>query len=63
MHYAVITHKKTTWMFITLLAILLILVRLPSLSMPLDNDSGANAFFARYMLRGGILYDVFHPAH
>src|SRR6266542_1401229 len=55
--------RKKDWLLFLLLAALLIIVRLPSFSERLDNDSGANAFFARQMLRGEILYDVFHPAH
>ena len=56
-------YKKTTWICFTVLAFALILPRWPSFEMPLDLDSGANAFFARYMLRGGILYDTFHTGH
>ncbi|SRR6266498_271813 len=55
--------NKKNLLFLLTLATLLIIVRLPSFSEPLENDSGANAFFARQMLRGQTLYDVFHPAH
>ena len=55
--------KKPNWIFLLALTLILFLVRLPSFEMPLDPDSGANAFFARYMLRGGILYDTFHTGH
>ncbi len=56
-------HKKHHWILLILLTLLLIVIRLPSLEEPLENDSGANAFFARQMLRGATLYDVFHPRH
>jgi len=44
-------------------ALLLIVVRVPSLEEPLDNDSGASAFTARQILRGEVLYDKVHPTH
>lgn len=56
-------HKKYNWILFFLFALILIVIRLPSLDEPLDNDSGANAFLARQMLRGEILYDKFHPGH
>jgi hypothetical protein len=56
-------HKKHHWILFLLFTLLLVVVRLPSLEEPLDNDSGANAFFARQMLRGEVLYDRFHPGH
>jgi 4-amino-4-deoxy-L-arabinose transferase-like glycosyltransferase len=55
--------KKTGWSLLAALALLLIVLRLPSFEMPLDPDSSANAFFARQMHRGETLYDKFHPAH
>ena len=55
--------KKTDWVLIVALALLLITLRLPSLELPLDPDSSANAFFARQLVRGETLYDKFHPAH
>ncbi len=55
-------HKKE-WILFLLITILLIVIRLPSFSEPMENDSGANAFFARQMIRGGTLYDTFHPGH
>ncbi|HLO32228.1 MAG TPA: hypothetical protein VK249_23970 [Anaerolineales bacterium] len=57
------TIHKRDWILFLLLTVLLITVRLPAFDEPLDNDSGANAFFSRQMLRGKTLYDVFHPAH
>jgi len=56
-------NKKQNWMFLFLLTIFIVIVRLPGLDEPLDNDSGANAFFSRQMLRGEILYDKYHPTH
>src|SRR5512145_946563 len=55
--------KRQSWFLLIALALTLILVRLPSFEMPLDPDSGANAFFARHMLQGETLYAKFHPAH
>ncbi len=55
-------HKQTGLIFLAL-ALLVILLRLPSLPMILDTDSSANAFFARQMLRGEMLYDKYHPTH
>lgn len=46
-----------------LLALLVVAIRLPSLDLPLDNDSSEHAFFARQMLRGEVLYDKFHTGH
>lgn len=55
--------KNRDWVFFVALALLLLILRMPSFEMPLDPDSSANAFFARQMLRGDALYDRFHPAH
>jgi 4-amino-4-deoxy-L-arabinose transferase-like glycosyltransferase len=55
--------KKVTLVYFILLALLVIVLRLPAFNQLLDTDSSANAFFARQMLRGEILYDKFHPAH
>jgi hypothetical protein len=38
-------------------------VRLPSISIPLDNDSGSNAYSARLILQGEPLYGSHHPGH
>ena len=57
------TPKKETLIYFILLALLVVGLRLPSIDLLLDTDSSANAFFARQMLRGEILYDKFHPAH
>jgi hypothetical protein len=56
-------HKRYAWILFLLFTLLLIIIRLPSLDEPLENDSGANAFFARQMLRGKTLYAEFHPGH
>lgn len=53
--------KQTKVFF--LFVFLVIVLRLPSLDVPLDTDSSANAFFARQMINGENLYDKFHPAH
>ena len=55
--------KKREWILLIGFALLLIPLSLPSFSLPLDTDSSANAFLARHMLQGEILYDTFHPAH
>jgi 4-amino-4-deoxy-L-arabinose transferase-like glycosyltransferase len=58
-----LTSKKITLIYFIILALLIVVLRLPSFNQLLDTDSSANAFFARQMLRGEILYDKFHPAH
>lgn len=45
------------------LSLLAVLLRLPSLEQPFDNDSGAIAYHARRIVRGEPLYGVHHPAH
>lgn len=55
--------KKTTLIDFCVLALLVVASRFPSLNLLLDTDSSANAFFARRMLQGEILYGKFHPAH
>jgi hypothetical protein len=45
------------------LSLLVILLRLPSLELPFENDSGANAYHARLILRGEPLYGTHHPSH
>src|SRR5258708_5977632 len=57
------TTKKTTLIYFVISALLVVALRLPYINMLLDTDSSVNAFFARQMLRGEILYDKFHPAH
>jgi hypothetical protein len=55
--------KHPDYLLFIIFALLLIIIRIPSLEEPLDNDSGANAFFARQLTRGEVLYDKFHPVH
>jgi len=45
------------------LALLVILLRTPSLEQPFHNDCGAIAYHARLILRGEPLYGTHHPAH
>jgi 4-amino-4-deoxy-L-arabinose transferase-like glycosyltransferase len=54
--------KRMFWIFLVL-ALLVVILRIPSFDLPLDADSGVNAFFARQIIRGETLYDKFHPAH
>jgi hypothetical protein len=51
------------WLIIIGLSLLVILLRLPSLDHPFDNDSAANAYHARLIVRGEPLYGSHHPAH
>lgn len=55
--------KKTTLLYFIILALVVVVLRLPSLNLLLDTDSSVNAFFARQMLHGELLYGKFHPAH
>lgn len=53
--------KRWLWLFgIFLVAVLL---RLPALEMPIDNDGGARAYHARLILAGEPLYGSHHPGH
>jgi hypothetical protein len=51
------------WLIIIGLSLLVILLRLPSLDHPFDNDSAANAYHARLIVQGEPLYGLHHPAH
>lgn len=51
------------WGIFFIFALLVVVLRLPSIDVPLDTDSSANAFFARQMTQGETLYDKYHPAH
>ncbi|MBI1880469.1 MAG: glycosyltransferase family 39 protein [Chloroflexi bacterium] len=51
------------WLTVIGLAVLVVLLRLPSLDQPFDNDSGAIAYHARLIVRGEPLYSTHHPAH
>lgn len=55
--------NKKHWVILSGLAVLALFARIPALEEPLDPDSGANAFIARQMLRGELLYDKYHPGH
>jgi 4-amino-4-deoxy-L-arabinose transferase-like glycosyltransferase len=54
--------KKVHWLFIAL-ALLTVLLRLPSLDYPLDNDSSAILYHGRLIVRGDPLYGFHHPGH
>lgn len=51
------------WLVVLALSLTITLLRLPSLEQPFDNDSGANAYHARLIVRGEPLYGTHHPAH
>ena len=55
--------KNKTLFYFVILALLVAVLRLPSLNLILDTDSSQNAFFARQLLRGENLYDKFHPGY
>jgi 4-amino-4-deoxy-L-arabinose transferase-like glycosyltransferase len=55
--------KTTTRIYFIILALLIVVLRLPSLNLILDTDSSENTFFARQMMRGEILYGRFLPDH
>lgn len=53
--------KRWLWLFgVFLIAIVL---RLPALEMPIDNDGGARAYHARLILAGEPLYGTHHTGH
>ncbi len=56
-------YKNVTGKALIVLLWLVVLLRLPSLEQPFDNDSGANAYHARLIRRGEPLYGTHHPAH
>ena len=51
------------WAIVAALSLLVLLLRLPSLEQPFDNDSGAIAYHGRLITRGEPLYGTHHPAH
>lgn len=55
--------RAREWLIFLLLALLVLLLRLPSLEQPFDNDSSANAYHARLIIQGEPLYGSHHPAH
>jgi hypothetical protein len=63
MYLEPLNKRKRTLFILFLLALTAILPRIPWLELPLENDSGANAFIARQLFQGERLYDRFHTAH
>ena len=57
-----LTSKPTLLVWIGLLGLILLL-RVPTLSFPFENDSGAIAYHARYITRSEPLYSTHHPSH
>ena len=57
------SEKNQTWLIWLGLALLTVLLHIPFLEQPFDNDSGANAYHARLIVRGEPLYGTHHPAH
>ena len=55
--------RKREFFIFCFLALLVVALKLPSLDLPLDNDSSEHAFFARQMMRGEILYAKYHTGH
>lgn len=55
-----IGHQTRVFLF---LALLVFLLRFPSLEQPFDNDGGAHAYHARLILAGEPLYGSHHPGH
>jgi hypothetical protein len=55
-------HKGELILLLTV-SFLIVLVRLPYLEKPLDEDSAANAYGARLILQGEPLYRSYHPGH
>ncbi len=51
------------WVLYLLLILVVIIVRLPAFELPIDNDSGANAYHARLINQGEPLYSTHHSAH
>ena len=56
-------NSKRSWLIVVGLAILVSILRLPTLEEPFDFDSGANAYHARLIFRGEPLYSTHHTAH
>ncbi len=53
---------KYHWCLVLVL-LLTVMLRVPSLEYPFDNDSGANAYHARQITRGHPLYGTHHSQH
>jgi hypothetical protein len=50
------------WLIVIGLSLLIILLRLPSLEHPFDSDSAANAYHARLIWRGELLFIWHSPS-
>lgn len=51
------------WLWLLGVFLIAILLRLPALEMPIDNDGGARAYHARLILAGEPLYGSHHTGH
>ncbi len=54
---------KKQWLWLLGVFLIAILLRLPALEMPIDNDGGARAYHARLILAGEPLYGSHHTGH
>ncbi len=54
---------KKQWPWLLVVFLIAILLRLPALEMPIDNDGGARAYHARLILAGEPLYSTHHTGH
>ena len=57
------TFRSRELFILVALALLVVVVRLPSLERPFHNDCGAIAYHARLIVRGEPLYGTHHPNH
>lgn len=55
--------SNKSWLGFVLVCLLAILLRLPALELPIDNDGGARAYHARLILEGEPLYSSHHTGH
>ncbi len=55
--------KKQDWIIVLFIALLIVIVRLPSFNYLMDRDSGAVAYHARQINQGQPLYGSHHPIH
>ena len=51
------------WLWLLGIFLIAVLLRLPALEMPIDNDGGARAYHARLILGGEPLYSTHHTGH
>ena len=56
-------HIDKRWLWLLAVFLIAILLRLPALEMPIDNDGGARAYHARLILVGEPLYGTHHTGH